>query len=119
MNIYVEFVIKFVYSLFLLIYIILANIVRKFIPTKYRSKNINGEIVLITGSGSGIGRLMSIKLAKLGAKLVLVDIDKANNEKTANEIMMNGGYAKTFTCDLSDRESIYQVSEEVILHFWT
>ena len=36
-------------------------------PAGY-TKSIRGDIVLITGGGSGIGRLMSLKLADLGAK---------------------------------------------------
>jgi all-trans-retinol dehydrogenase (NAD+) len=113
MNIYVEFIFHLIYSLLILFYSGFIAIAKQFIPAKYRSKNINGEIVLVTGSGNGIGKLMSIKLAKLGAKLVLVDIDQASNEKTAKEITESGGYAKSFTCDLSNRDSIYQVSEQV------
>jgi all-trans-retinol dehydrogenase (NAD+) len=103
------------YAIVLIIYSSLICLVKQLVPYRYRAKNINGEIALVTGSGSGIGRLIAIKLAKLGVKLALVDIDKANNEKTANEILMNGGYAKTFTCDLSSREAIYKMAEEVNL----
>jgi len=113
MLIKVDFFFNLIYGLFILFYTSFLALAKQFIPAKYRSKNINGEIVLVTGSGNGIGKLMSIKLAKLGAKLVLVDIDQASNEKTAKEICENGGYAKSFSCDLSNRDSIYQVSEQV------
>lgn len=32
-------------------------------------KSVSGKIVLITGSGNGIGRIMSREFAKLGAKV--------------------------------------------------
>ena len=38
------------------------------------------EVVLITGGGNGIGRLMALKFAKLGSTIVIWDID----EKGAN-----------------------------------
>ena len=47
-----------------------------FIPRSYRSKNLREEIALITGAASGIGRLISIKLAKRGCGVVLWDINK-------------------------------------------
>jgi all-trans-retinol dehydrogenase (NAD+) len=38
-------------------------------------KSVTGEIVLITGSGSGIGRQLALEFGKLGAVLILWDID--------------------------------------------
>ena len=46
-------------------------------------KSIAGEIVLITGGGSGIGRLMALKMAKLGAVVVTWDVNTKGNEETA------------------------------------
>ncbi|KHJ92693.1 hypothetical protein OESDEN_07413 [Oesophagostomum dentatum] len=45
-------------------------------------KSVKGEVVLITGTGSGLGRLMAIEFAKLGAKLVLWDINEKTNLET-------------------------------------
>ena len=45
-------------------------------------KSIKGDIVLITGGGSGIGRLMSLKLADLGAIIVTWDVNAKGNEET-------------------------------------
>ena len=41
-------------------------------------KNFNDKLVLITGAGSGIGRLLSLELANRGAKLILLDINFEN-----------------------------------------
>ena len=45
-------------------------------------KNVAGEIVLITGAGSGLGRLLALKFAQLGSVLVLWDISQESNEET-------------------------------------
>lgn len=72
-------------------------------------KSVANNVVLVTGSGSGIGRLIAVKLARLGARLVLWDVNEEGNKKTANIIKAFAGEAYTFTCDLSDREAIYKL----------
>lgn len=39
-------------------------------------KSIAGEIALVTGGGGGLGRLISLRLAKLGAIVVVWDINE-------------------------------------------
>lgn len=51
-------------------------IVLTLIPRRYRAKSIQNEIALVTGGASGIGKLITIKLAKLGAHVVVWDINK-------------------------------------------
>ncbi len=51
--------------------------IAKELVERAREKSVAGEVALITGAGSGIGRLMAIKLAAQGAKVVLWDINKA------------------------------------------
>jgi len=112
-NIYVFVVYQTLSILLLLLKTTLISIFKLIVPYKYRCKSVKGETVLITGSGSGIGKFLAKKLAKHGAKMVLVDIDEKGNQATANEILMDGGKANTFTCDLSKKEDIYRVVEEV------
>lgn len=52
------------------------------IPRRYRAKSIAGEIALVTGGAGGIGRLIAIKLAKLGAQVVIWDIDKQGEDSS-------------------------------------
>lgn len=46
---------------------------------------MKGEVVVLTGAGSGIGRLMALRLAKAGCKLALWDISKQGVEAVAEE----------------------------------
>lgn len=58
-------------------YLIVKSIFELFLPSTYQhKKHIKGEIVLVTGGGGGLGRLVSLRLAKLGAKVVLWDVDE-------------------------------------------
>jgi len=60
-----------------MIYGIFVSFVLTFIPRRFRYKNISGQIVLVTGAGSGIGKMMAKKLAlNHGATIVAWDINK-------------------------------------------
>ncbi len=47
-----------------------------------REPAIQGKVVVITGATSGIGRIAAGRLAKMGARLVLVARDRARGEET-------------------------------------
>uniref|UniRef100_A0A8C3WC02 Short chain dehydrogenase/reductase family 16C member 5 n=1 Tax=Catagonus wagneri TaxID=51154 RepID=A0A8C3WC02_9CETA len=77
-------------------------------------KKVAGEIVLITGAGSGLGRLLALRFAHLGSVLVLWDISQEGNEETrkmAQEAGAAGAYA--YTCDCSRKEDVYRVADQV------
>lgn len=95
-----------------LIYISEA-IILTFIPKRYRIKSIKGEIALITGGAGGIGRLIAIKLAKLGAHVVIWDINKIGLESTVQEIRRNGGKCWGYYCDITNKEEIYRMAKTV------
>lgn len=59
------------------LYYVAESIVLSLIPRKFRSrKNISGQVVLITGAGGGIGRILALGLAELGCKVVCWDVAK-------------------------------------------
>ena len=51
-------------------------------------KNLKGEHVFITGAGMGIGRYLSIELAKLGCKLSLSDINLETLAETSTILIV-------------------------------
>ncbi|XP_006204737.1 epidermal retinol dehydrogenase 2 [Vicugna pacos] len=77
-------------------------------------KNVAGEIVLITGAGSGLGRLLAIKFAHLGSVLVLWDINEEGNEETRRMAQEAGATrVHAYTCDCSRKEEVYRVADQV------
>jgi NAD(P)-dependent dehydrogenase (short-subunit alcohol dehydrogenase family) len=63
--------------------------------------NIQGQAALVTGGASGLGEATARELARLGAKVAVLDVNAALAEKVAAEI---GGVA--CTCDITNTESV-------------
>ncbi|HIG90363.1 MAG TPA: SDR family NAD(P)-dependent oxidoreductase, partial [Flavobacteriaceae bacterium] len=64
---------------------------------KYKNK-----IVLITGSGSGIGKAAALAFSKEGGTIIVSDINEINGLKTVSEIIKNNGKASFFKTDVSN-----------------
>ena len=62
---------------------------------------IQGQAALVTGGGSGLGEATARELARLGAKVAVLDVNLANAQKVAAEI---GGVA--CQCDITDSASL-------------
>ena len=75
--------------------------------------NIQDKVALITGSGRGMGRAISLGLAKNGVKVALTGRNQSLLDKTAKEIEEAGGNAKTFLLDVTDDRQAESVSKEV------
>lgn len=85
---------------------------RLFISPK--RKNVTGEIVLITGAGSGIGRLMALEFSALGVSLVLWDINQDGMKETARLAKESGAAGvHYYLCDCSDKAEVYRVADQV------
>jgi meso-butanediol dehydrogenase / (S,S)-butanediol dehydrogenase / diacetyl reductase len=58
------------------------------------------KIALITGAGSGMGRVASLLFAKEGAKIAAIDIDEKGANETVRLIEAEGGKAIAFKADV-------------------
>jgi len=92
--------------------ILFASFVSLFVPKA--PKNVKGKVALVTGGASGLGRLLALKLSKLGCKIVLVDVNEQGLRQVAKEIEEQGcPGTHHYTCDLSRREDVYEMAKKV------
>ena len=85
------------------------------IPTikKYPDK-FSGQVVLVTGSASGIGKVTAQMFASQGASLVLVDINKDQLGSVAKELESTGVHVVSHACNLAVETDVNAMINEVI-----
>ncbi|CAH2050867.1 unnamed protein product, partial [Iphiclides podalirius] len=99
------------WTILLVNYEIFCAIFRCFVPAE--PKDVSGEVVLITGTGHGMGREMALRFGRLGAKVVCVDINPEGNEQTYKMILAEKGKVFKYVCDVADRAAVMQLAEKV------
>lgn len=79
--------------------------------------DVKGLVVLITGGGRGLGKIMAEGLAARGAAVAVVARSKDQVEATAKEITDKGGKAFATVADVTDRaqvEAAVKATEEAL-----
>ena len=70
-----------------------------------------GDVTVITGGGGGFGRAFAKRLARMGSRIVVWDINAENGEETARQARAAGGEATFLEVDLSRSEDIERGAE--------
>lgn len=87
-------------------------------PTPYRSVFtpglLSGQVILVTGGGSGIGRCTAHELASLGAHVVLVGRNPDKLTATAQEVTGDGGQASWLSCDIRREDDVKAMVAQVV-----
>ncbi len=81
------------------------------------SRSVAGHVVIITGAASGMGRATAHVFADQGAKLALLDVNVEALQAVVDEVNADGGEAKGWSIDLSDRHAIAPVVNDIVEHF--
>jgi meso-butanediol dehydrogenase / (S,S)-butanediol dehydrogenase / diacetyl reductase len=73
----------------------------------------HGEVVVVTGAGTGIGRSTAQAVAELGATTVLVARTREKLEEVKSAIENSGGKAETFVADVSQEVDVRKLRDFV------
>ncbi|MEW6086906.1 MAG: 3-oxoacyl-[acyl-carrier-protein] reductase [bacterium] len=75
---------------------------------------LKDRVSIVTGGGQGIGKAISLGLAKNGAKVVVVDISQENADNMLKEIEGLGGSASAYKMDVSNFTEVSDVTNKIL-----
>lgn len=67
---------------------------------------LEGNVAIVTGAGSGIGREIALAYAREGARVAASDIDAGAAGRTVEAIAATGGEAIAITMDVTDERAV-------------
>lgn len=80
----------------------------------FRDGTFDGQTIIVTGGGSGIGRCTAHELASLGAHVALVGRNPDKLATVRAEILEDGGSVSTHPCDIRDEAVVGQTIADVL-----
>lgn len=82
-----------------------------------RLLSVEGKVAVVTGAGSGIGRGISLRLARFGAAVAVLDIDDLKASQTVEQINDQQGSAVALKCDVR-RAADCRAAVEAVIQKW-
>src|SRR2546425_91720 len=75
---------------------------------------LKGQVVVVTGGGSGIGRCTAHELAALGAAVAIVGRKAEKLDAVRTEIEAAGGVCSTHVCDIREEDAVRATIAQVL-----
>jgi citronellol/citronellal dehydrogenase len=83
------------------------------VPSKiFQAGLLDGQVALVSGGGSGLGRATALELASLGAQVIVCGRRPEPLEETATAA--EGGRVEARTCDIREEDQVESLVDEVM-----
>jgi NAD(P)-dependent dehydrogenase (short-subunit alcohol dehydrogenase family) len=76
--------------------------------------DLAGRAVLVTGAGSGIGRVSAVAFARASASLALVDVDEGGLDGTLTLVREAGVRAEPIVADVTDLDAVARAVQRTV-----
>jgi citronellol/citronellal dehydrogenase len=83
----------------------------------FRPGLFSGQVAIVTGGGSGIGRCTAHELASLGARVALIGRKIEKLTVAAEEIAKAAGEARCYPCDIREEEAVKSTVAAILTDF--
>jgi citronellol/citronellal dehydrogenase len=83
----------------------------------FRDGLFRGQVAIVTGGGSGIGRCTAHELASLGARVALVGRKPEKLDRVKAEIAAAGGEARGYACDIREEDTVKATVAAILKDF--
>ncbi len=83
-------------------------------PAPGADKNFSGQVVIVTGGGTGLGRAMSLAFAQRGARVVIASRNEEHLKSVAAEITAAGGEAMTVALDVRNPQQVQDLVKQTL-----
>lgn len=87
---------------------------REVIMNHNTGMKLEGKVVIVTGAGTGIGRAIALLFAKEGAKVVCASLHESSCQKTANDIIADGGNSIAVPTQVADAGAVRSLVNKTI-----
>jgi 2-deoxy-D-gluconate 3-dehydrogenase len=81
------------------------------------SLSLEGQVAIVTGGGTGIGRGIALEFAKAGADVVVTSRKLANLEKVAEEVRALGKHSLAVPADITNKVDVDNMVQRVMDEF--
>ena len=81
------------------------------------AQQFSGQVALVTGGASGLGRVTALALAREGAKVVVADVAAVEGAATVQRIISEGGQAIFVKADVTKSREVEAMVQETVNAF--
>jgi 3-oxoacyl-[acyl-carrier protein] reductase len=78
---------------------------------------LEGQVAIVTGGGRGIGRATALELARMGAEIIVAELDHVGADRTAAEVKSLGRRATAVLTDVTSHADLARMVERAKSEF--
>lgn len=79
--------------------------------------DLSNKVAIISGAGTGIGRAVAELFCKMGAAVVIAEIDAGSGRAAAEALQVEGRRALFVQTDVADEDAVRRMVEQAVAHF--
>jgi NAD(P)-dependent dehydrogenase (short-subunit alcohol dehydrogenase family) len=76
-------------------------------------RTFDGQVVVVTGGGTGLGKAIAVEFARLGAAVAILSRDEEHRKGGVEAVQHAGGKAFATACDIRDAEAVREAFDAV------